>query len=43
MGQSIEHTSTVLLFDRSGKFAGTISKDEPDSSAVATLKQLIGA
>jgi protein SCO1/2 len=42
MGQSIAHASTVLLFDRSGKFAGTISKDEPDSSAVATLKQLIG-
>ena len=43
MGQSIAHTSTVLLFDRSGKFVGTISKDEPDSSAVATLKQLVGA
>jgi protein SCO1/2 len=43
MGQSIAHTSTVLLFDRSGRFAGTVSKDEPDSSAVATLKQLIGA
>jgi protein SCO1/2 len=43
MGQSIAHTSKVLLFDRSGGFAGTISKDEPDSSAVATLKQLTGA
>jgi protein SCO1 len=41
MGQSIAHTTTVLLFDRSGKFSGTISADEPDSSAVAALKQLM--
>lgn len=40
MGQSIMHTATVLLFDRTGKFSGTISADEPDSAAVATLKQL---
>jgi protein SCO1/2 len=40
MGQSIAHTATVLLFDRSGNFVGTITADEPDSSAVATLKQL---
>lgn len=40
MGQSIAHTATVLLFDREGKFVGTISKDEADSSAVETLKQL---
>ena len=40
MGQSIAHTATVLLFEREGKFVGTISKDEPDSSAVETLKQL---
>jgi len=41
MGQSIAHTSTVLLFDRGGNFSGTISHDEPDSSAVGTLKQLL--
>jgi protein SCO1/2 len=41
MGESIAHTATVLLFDREGKFMGTISKDEPDSSAVQTLKQLV--
>jgi len=41
MGQSIAHTSTVLLFDRGGYFSGTISHDEPDSSAVGTLKQLL--
>jgi protein SCO1 len=40
MGQSIAHTATVLLFDRQGKFVGTISKDESDSSAVETLRQL---
>ena len=40
MGQSIMHTATILLFDRAGKFSGTISADEPDSAAVATLKQL---
>jgi len=43
MGQSIAHTATVLLFDRTGNFTGTISKDEPDNSAVASLKQLIAA
>ena len=42
MGQSFAHTSTVLLFDRSGKFAGTITADEPNASAVTTLKQLVG-
>jgi protein SCO1 len=41
MGQSIAHTATVLLFDRSGKFSGTISADESDNSAVAALKQLM--
>jgi cytochrome oxidase Cu insertion factor (SCO1/SenC/PrrC family) len=41
MGQSIAPSSTVLLFDRSWKFTGTITADEPDSSAVALLKQLI--
>jgi protein SCO1/2 len=43
MGQSIAHTATILLFDRQGRFSGTISKDEPDESAVTTLKQLAGA
>ena len=41
MGQSIMHTATILLFDRTGKFSGTIGADEPDSAAVATLKQLV--
>lgn len=40
MGQQMMHTSTVLLFDRSGKFVATISADEPDSSALEKMKQV---
>jgi cytochrome oxidase Cu insertion factor (SCO1/SenC/PrrC family) len=36
----MEHTATVLLFDGKGDFAGTITPNEPDSNALATLKQL---
>jgi protein SCO1/2 len=36
----INHTATVLLFDRGGKLAGTIATDEPDSAALAKLKRL---
>lgn len=39
----INHTATVLLFDRDGKFTGTITADEPDSDATAKLKRLTGA
>ncbi|HET8750099.1 MAG TPA: SCO family protein, partial [Sphingomicrobium sp.] len=39
-GKEMEHTATVLLFDRNGNLAGTITPDEPDSDALATLKQL---
>jgi len=41
-GKEMEHTATVLLFDRAGKFAGTIAPDEPDTAATAKLKALIG-
>jgi protein SCO1/2 len=41
MGQQLDHTATVLLFGRDGRFAGTISPGEADSSALAKLKQLI--
>lgn len=41
-GQEMEHMATVLLFDRGGKFAGTISSDEPDSDALAKVKKLVG-
>jgi protein SCO1/2 len=41
MGKEMEHTATVLLFDRAGKFAGTIAPDEPDSSALEKIKRLM--
>ena len=41
MGKQMEHTATVLLFDRSGNFAGTITPDEPDSDALAKMKRLV--
>jgi protein SCO1/2 len=40
---SVDHTATVLLFDRSGKFAGTIAPDEPDSAALGKLRNLAAA
>jgi protein SCO1/2 len=40
-GKEMDHTATVLLFDRSGQFAGTISPDEPDSDAVAKVTKLL--
>jgi protein SCO1/2 len=39
-GKEMEHTATVLLFDRNGKLVSTIATDEPDSSALAKMKRL---
>jgi len=39
-GMEMEHTATVLLFDRNGKLAGTIATDEADAPALAKLKRL---
>jgi len=39
-GYSVDHTSTVLLFDRKGDFSGTIAPEEADSAALAKLKQI---
>jgi cytochrome oxidase Cu insertion factor (SCO1/SenC/PrrC family) len=36
----MEHTATVLLFDRDGTLAGTIATDETDAAALAKLKRL---
>ena len=36
----MEHSAMVLLFDRDGKFVGTISPDEPDADALAKLEAL---
>lgn len=41
-GKEMEHTATVLLFDRSEGFMGTITPDQSDADALATLKQLVG-
>jgi protein SCO1/2 len=40
-GKEMEHTATVLLFDANGKFIGTITPNEPNSDALAALKQLV--
>lgn len=40
-GQEMMHTGSVLLFDRAGQFAGTISATESDTDAVAKLKKLV--
>jgi protein SCO1/2 len=39
-GMKMNHTATVLLFDRDEKLAGTITTDEPDGSALAKVKRL---
>jgi protein SCO1/2 len=39
-GYSVDHTSTVLLFDKYGGFSGTISPEEADSMALAKLKRI---
>ena len=42
MGKEMEHTATVLLFDRSGQVRRRPSApDEPDADALAKLKQLV--
>ena len=37
---SVDHTATVFLIDRAGKFAATIAPDEGDAAAIAKLRQL---
>ena len=39
-GYSVDHTSTVLLFDGKGEFSGTIAPEEGDSAALAKLKRI---
>lgn len=41
MGKEMNHTATVLLFDRAGKFVSTIAPDEPDAAAIDKLKALV--
>ena len=39
-GYSVDHTSTVLLFDRKGDFSGTIAPEEGDRAALAKLRRI---
>ena len=41
-GKEMLHSAIVLLFDRNGKFVTTIAPDDPDASALAKLKWLVG-
>ena len=37
---TVDHTATVLLFDRSGAFQSTISPEESEAAALAKLRRL---
>ena len=39
-GYNVDHTATVLLFDREGKFSSTIAIDEGDGVALEKVKAL---
>jgi protein SCO1 len=39
-GKEMEHTATVLLFDRDGKFVSTIATDETDKAVLDKLKRV---
>jgi protein SCO1/2 len=41
MGKEMEHTASVLLFDRAGNFAGTITPDEGNDAALEKMKKLL--
>ena len=40
---TMDHTATVLLFDRDGKFVATLSPDEQDAPALDKLKRITAA
>ena len=40
---TVDHTATVLLFDRKGEFQSTISQEEGDAAALAKLQRLTKA
>ena len=39
-GYTVDHTATVLLFDKAGKFDSTIAPEEPDQAALAKLERI---
>jgi protein SCO1/2 len=41
-GKEMLHSAIVLLFDRNGSFVGTITPNENDAAALASLKKLVG-
>jgi cytochrome oxidase Cu insertion factor (SCO1/SenC/PrrC family) len=41
-GYSVDHSATVLLFDRAGKFVATIAPEEDDPVALAKLERIAG-
>lgn len=40
---TVDHTASVLLFDRNGRFQATIAPDEGDPAALAKLRRLTSA
>jgi protein SCO1/2 len=40
---TVDHTATVLLFDRNGKFVATLAPDEQDAPALDKLKRISAA
>ena len=41
-GREMEHTASVLLFDRYGKFMSTIAASDKDAEALAKLRGVVG-
>lgn len=41
-GYTMDHTASLFLMDREGRFAGTISPQEEEGSALAKLRRLLG-
>jgi protein SCO1/2 len=41
-GKEMMHSAIVLLFDRNGQFVTTIAPDDPDSTALTKLRQIVG-
>lgn len=42
-GYTMDHTASLFLMDREGRFAGTISPQEGEAVALAKLRRLLGA
>ena len=42
-GYTMDHTASLYLVDREGRFAGTISPQEDQAAALAKLRRLLGA